>query len=487
MVTVYSLALLSERPDLHCLLAFTSCRRFSGLIRLNCERIEVVLNTEDLELAPGQSWELEEFTCMHGPDHNLLLTQLAQRIEHHHPRLPVAATPTGWCSWYYYGPDARETDIFANLEAITCQQLPLTYVQIDDGFQSAMGDWLTAGELFPQGMPWLCQQIRERGCEPAIWIAPFIAEASSQLLREHPDWFVHDEDGKPLPSDRLSFGGWRRGPWYMLDGTHPGAQDYLELVFRTMRQEWGCHYFKLDALMWGALSGGSHYDSSATCIEAYRQGMQAILRGAGEASFILGCNAPMWPSLGVVHGMRVSGDIARSWEIISSVARECFLRNWQHQRLWINDPDCVVLENRPFDLTVDPGGKKKRRPPATLDEFLFHATAIYASGGMVLSGDNLASLSDEKLATLRKLLPPTDQPASFDDASCRIGRIESEDHLKLCLFNWDDTPSDMTVALPGSYLVHDFWTGEELGQHQQMLQIRGLAAHAARLLVCYPI
>jgi alpha-galactosidase len=42
--------------------AFTSCRRFMGRLFLTEQTLEVVMDTEGLELAPGQSWDLEEFT-----------------------------------------------------------------------------------------------------------------------------------------------------------------------------------------------------------------------------------------------------------------------------------------------------------------------------------------------------------------------------------------------------------------------------------------
>ena len=64
-----------------------------------------------------------------------------------------------------------------------------------------------------------------------------------------------------------------------LDGTHPDAQAHLERVFTTMRDEWGCTYFKLDANFWGAIHGGRFHDPRATRIEAYRRGMAAVLRG----------------------------------------------------------------------------------------------------------------------------------------------------------------------------------------------------------------
>ena len=49
------------------------------------------------------------------------------------------------------------------------------------------------------------------------------------------------------------------------------------------------------------------------------------------------------------------------------------------------------------------------------DEFQFHATAIYATGGMVLSGDDLTKIPEPRLAMLKKLLPPTGVAAEFDD------------------------------------------------------------------------
>ncbi|HZR40224.1 MAG TPA: glycoside hydrolase family 36 protein [Ktedonobacteraceae bacterium] len=486
MLTAYSMVTLSEDTESFFLMAFTSCRRFNGIMRLNTERFEIALDTEGLWLAPQEIWELEELFCAMGTDRNQLLSRLAEQIEGNHPRLPTAEIPSGWCSWYYYGPRISQQDIFDNLQAIAVKVPQLRYIQIDDGYQQAMGDWLLPGARFPGGMKELCQKIHEEGFEPAMWLAPFIAERGSRLALEHPEWLVKNDKGEPLLSSEVSFGGWRNGPWYMLDGTHPGTQEYFEQVFRVMREEWGCQYFKLDALTWGALHGGQHYDASATRIEAYRRGMQAVLRGAGENSFILGCNAPMWPSLGLVHGMRVSGDIARRWPVISTVARECFWRNWQHNRLWINDPDCVVLDNKGKRL-IGPGGEliETDMTTVTADEFLFHATAIYASGGMILSGDNLASLPDDKIAMLHKLLPPGGIAAQFDDTTYQIGRIQLTDRQVLCLFNWSDEACSLDVWLDGQHRVRDYWSSEELGVHSGTVHITSLVPHSARLLVCY--
>ena len=283
------------------LLAFTSCKRFNGRFFLRPKSIEVVLDTEGLALAPGESWELEEFTFTSGPRRAALLAALAARIDQNHPPLKFAAPPAGWCSWYCFG-RARVTakNVMDNLNLIVKDAPQLKYVQLDDGYQPAMGDWLETGPAFGGGVQDVLQAIRASGQAGLrtrhLGRAVSSPRANSHLFQQHPDWFMKGDDGKPLSADKVTFQGWRRGPWYALDGTNPEVQRHLESVFRTMREKWGVTYFKLDANFWGAMHAGKLSDPKATRIEAYRRGMQAVLRGAGDG-FILGCNHPIWASL----------------------------------------------------------------------------------------------------------------------------------------------------------------------------------------------
>ena len=460
----YGLITLSPPQGPVQLMAFTSCRRFSGQFYLSGRSLKAVIDTEDLELAPGETWELEEFTLRTGPERKQVLKELAERLVQNHPPLLGKTPPTGWCSWYCFGPSVTAQQVLENLGFIAKNAPGLKYIQIDDGYQPAMGDWLETGTAFGGNVQAVLRQIRARGFEPAIWVAPFIAEEKSHIFQQHPEWFVKGDDSKPLRSDKVTFGGWRHGPWYVLDGTHPEVQKHFQDLFGTMRRQWGCTYFKLDANFWGAIHGGRFHDAKATRIEAYRRGMKAILQGAGD-SFILGCNHPIWPSLGVIHGSRSSNDIKRTWDRIATTARQNLLRNWQNGRLWWNDPDAVVLTG---DLPDN--------------EFQFHATAIYASGGMLLSGDDLTKIPAPRLAMLKKLLPPTGVPAEFEDDSLRVGFTKLGNARIVSVFNWDDTPQTISFRLPGASAITDYWTGEALGRHEGTFTIRELPGRSARLL-----
>ncbi len=426
------------------LAAFTSCRRFTGKFYLRPETLEVAIDTEGLTLAPGQSLALEEFGVFGSGAHG----ELAARIAKHHPPIFPKEPPQGWCSWYCFGPKVTAEQVVENLDFIAGNMPSLRYIQIDDGYQPAMGDWLETGQAFGGNVQNVLKQIRDKGFEPAIWVAPFIAEAGSNLFRAHPDWFMKDDEGKPLAADKVTFGGWRRGPWYAVDGTHPEARAHLESVFRTMRNDWGVTYFKLDANFWGTMPGGRLHDPKATRVEAYRRAMEAIRRGTGDA-FILGCNHPLWPSLGLIHGSRSSNDISRTWARFKTVALQNLQRGWQNGRLWWNDPDVVELAGKLSD-----------------DEFHFHAASIYASGGMLLSGDDLPRLMPERLEMLRKMSPPTGECAKFNP-DFSVGKLRNMTFY----FNWTDTAS--RIAAGGK----DFWSGETIPANAD------LPPHSARILL----
>jgi alpha-galactosidase len=65
-------------------------------------------------------------------------------------------------------------------------------------------------------------------------------------------------------------------------------------------------------------------------------------------------------------------------------------RSWQHRRLWLNDPDCLMLRHVGTDLR-----------PAEAEAW---ALAVAASGGMALVSDDLALLDRAARRTLDDVL-----------------------------------------------------------------------------------
>lgn len=478
--TVYGLLRLQPNESTTWLLGFASAHRFVGRFSFDARVLSISIDTEGLELAPGDSWKLEPLLCLEGGEPQRLFGKLKDSLQRNHPRIARGTPATGWCSWYCFGPSVTANQIRGNLAWAREHAPGLRYIQIDDGYQPWMGDWLEVGKSFGGDLPTVLHEIKQQGFEPAIWVAPFVASPQSRLFREHPEWFVTDDKAQPLRSDRIGFGGWRLGPWYVLDGTHPGAQRWLEETFRTMRRDWGCTYFKLDATYWGAMHGGVHHDRAATRVEAYRRGMEAIRRGAGDA-FILGCNHPMWPSLGLIHGSRSSMDVSRDWPSFSKTGRENLLRGWQNGALWWNDPDATCLNGLVQNDGPDGKATVTSIGKATEDEFLFHATLVYATGGMLLMGDDMRTYKERELKRVRELLPPTGAAMNFD-RGFQVGRIAQRNGERVALLNWHDEPATVTVPLKSPTHIREIWSGADLGLHSGTFTWTNFPAHAGRLL-----
>lgn len=217
---VTSLLTLSPPGREHLVLAYTSCKKFIGRFYVRNGNIAAVVDTEGLALEPGESWELEELRYLHGNDREDLLAQVADGLNEHHPHRMFKSVPTGWCSWYCFGRGTTAEDVTANLDVMSETLPALRYVQIDDGYQPAMGDWLDPGRSFGGKIQDVLKDIRRKGFEPAIWVATFIANTNSRVLREHPEWFVKDDAGEPMAAAKVTFTGWGRR-WMVLPGWHP--------------------------------------------------------------------------------------------------------------------------------------------------------------------------------------------------------------------------------------------------------------------------
>ena len=142
----------------------------------------------------------------------------------------------GYTSWYNRYQNISEKSIENDLLGCVGRLSPGDLFQIDDGWEPAVGDWLEAdGKKFPKGMKAAADEIHEKGFLAGLWLAPFVAQRSSRLFREHPDWFLR-KNVRPW----LAGIGW--GGFYALDIDKPQVIEYLERVFpgcwRTGAMTW---------------------------------------------------------------------------------------------------------------------------------------------------------------------------------------------------------------------------------------------------------
>src|SRR6266550_1977358 len=168
---------------------------------------------------------------------------------------------------------------------------------------------------------------------------------------------------------------------YALDPSNPNFSEYLERLFRRLVHEFGYRYLKIDFLF-AAAAEGYRYDSNLARAQTLRRSLEAIRRGAGNDAFILGCGCPLGPAVGIVDGMRIGPDVAPFWGSTATGTADpstvyaldaIIARSFMHRRLWLNDPDCLMLRARETRLTAD--------------ERAALAATIASSGGMLLISD----------------------------------------------------------------------------------------------------
>lgn len=349
---------------------------------------------DDVTLAPGAYRELDPmFIAAADESAARLAARWADAAGRWMNARVSAPFQRGWCSWYHYFHAITEDALRANLKSLEAMrsEFPLDVIQLDDGFQSALGDWDSTNAKFPAGLRKIAGEIRAAGFKAGIWTAPFLAARDSQLMIDHPNWFIMRPDsGEPVRAGHNAH--WTSSDdkfAYALDASNPAFRAHLRHLFTKLTRDFGFSYLKLDFL-YAAAAPGRRHDPNLTRAETLRHGLEAIRAGAGDDAFILGCGCPIGPAIGVVDGMRIGPDVSPFWGSTASGAGDpstvyaldaIIARSFMHRRLWLNDPDCLMLRARETRLSAD--------------ERAALAATIVASGGMLLISDDMSLLDAE--------------------------------------------------------------------------------------------
>ena len=415
------------------LVGFDGGERHDGTLRLRERDEGPELRAEAFlggaVLAPGESRALHTVVVGRAPaageqGASELLEAWADHVGRRAGARTRAPYQVGWCSWYHYFHDVSEADVRANLSL--AGDWPFDVFQLDDGYQAAIGDWTATNARFDAGIEEVASAIAAEGMVPGLWIAPFIAAPDSAVALAHPDWLARvpaegvaaGPSGAPLPGMyNPPWGGGQGGFMWALDTTHPEVVAHLEALGRDLVDA-GYRYLKLDFTFAPSYEGCWH-DPAATPAQRVRAGYDAIRRGAGDDVFVLGCGVPLSHVVGCVDGNRIGSDVAPSWlrhgeseglagyESALPATRHALhatlARSFMHRRLWLNDPDCLMLRSAETDLGVDAARTWTR--------------AVALSGGMALVSDDLSLLDGEA----RRLLDEAVEVGRRSDAAALEG------------------------------------------------------------------
>ena len=316
--------------------------------------------------------------------------------------LPTPETKTGtmsgYTSWYNYFQKIDESIILRDLDGLDRASDEVSIFQIDDGYETFVGDWLDPCDKFPHGMKYIADKIHAKGYKAGIWLAPFSCQRVSKTAKEHPDWLIKDEKGRP----QLGCVGW--GGAYTLDIYNPQAREYIKRVFDTVLNGWGYDMVKLDFLYSECITPRNGKSRGEIMHDAMK-----LLRECVGDKLILGCGVPLGAAFGFVDACRISCDVDLVYngkffnhiqvcnEILSaqSAINNSVFRRHLNGRVFMNDPDVFFLRNNNLKFTQE--------------QKLLLARINNLCGNVLFVSDNAGDYDEKQLELLKKFFKKTDE------------------------------------------------------------------------------
>ena len=381
------------------------------------EQVELSLRVE-----AGESLASERLMFAVGTDYHALLDQYGRAVRVLHKARVNGATPIGWWSWtaYYFGLNQASAATNAAWLAENLKKLGYTYFQIDEGYQYARGEYTTADrQLFPQGLAHIADVIRHDGLTFGLWTAPFEVSERAWVYQNHKEWLVHNAAGAPI---HIGYVTKKNDPLYVLDTTHPGAQEYLRQTYATLR-DWGVRFIKMDFMDDAAIEG-TYFRPNTTALEAQRIGLQIIRNAVGEGVVLDKDGSVMLNPVGLVDAGRISQDTGHTFEATRDAASGVAARYYMNRNFFIADPDAFTVSTQTVDDQSWHGGQR----PLTQDEAQVSIALSAVSGGMYEIGDDLPTLGGSPE---------------------RLSLVENATLLDMARLGHASTPMDLMTYAPG--------------------------------------
>lgn len=450
-----------------------------------------------LPLAPGATMHSEPLMFATSQDYYATLDHYGEAIRTLH-KSRTSGPMLGWWSWTAFYSDITQGNTSTNAQWLAqhLERLGYDYFHLDLGYAYARGEYATPNAAqFPEGLLPLSHEVCHLGLRLGFWTAPFEVSDRSSVYEHHKDWLVHNAQGEPIQIGEGDEAG--REILFVLDATNPAAQQYLRDTYRTLTQDWGGEYIKLDFMDNTAIEG-DYYRPHTTALEAQRIGLEVIRQALGDRVLLDKDGSPMLNPVGLVDEGRLSQDTGHSFQRSKEAAPGIAARYYMNHNFFLSDPDAFTVSRQLIE-------ERKIQAPLTLAEAQVSIALAAVSGGMFEIGDDLPTLGKDadrlalvenpeliRMAELGRAARPLDlltyraeeqQPSVF---------LLHEDRRQsmLAVFNWTDQPrshafslADFSLPAKGRYRISDvFDPRKQLSMADGQLSIGSQRPHTVRLL-----
>ncbi|GAA5804179.1 hypothetical protein HPULCUR_009666 [Helicostylum pulchrum] len=346
---------------------------------------------------------------------------------------------TGWSSWYNFYERVTEKDVLSSLQAFKKHQYPIDVFQIDDGFESQIGDWLDVDSVkFPRGMKALADDIKQQNYLPGIWLAPYAVGFKSKIVKEHPEWLLKHADS------RLVVAGPNWGGFYAMDIYHPEVRTYLQNVFDQVIDVWGYELLKLDFLFAAAMIPRLGKSRGEIMWDA----MNLITELTSKRALLLGSGVTLPSTWGRLEYSRVSSDASPWWD--NSVLRIANVR----ERVATSNAIMSTLNRWPMASTIfgsDPDVFFVRSDNNKLTKQEKHTLLVIniVFGQLVLMSDNVDLYDKQEHKLYSSIFPkPEAQVKELISVGVDVYQATYTAHGREYIFITNLSPLPFTAKLP---------------------------------------
>lgn len=196
----------------------------------------------DLDLGPGEGFRtLRTFVKIHTGDHFETLRQYREimlRQGASFRDFPASTYEPIWCGWGY-GRDFTMQQMYGALPKV--RDLGFRWAVLDDGWQTAEGDWDLLPDKFPAGdtdMKRFTEQVRAHGLRPKLWWVPLAVDPETRLMSERPELALINSDGE---YQKISW--W--DAYYLCPGYEP-VREYTRALVEKILRDWDYDGLKID-------------------------------------------------------------------------------------------------------------------------------------------------------------------------------------------------------------------------------------------------